>query len=87
MFVHARVLGLNIISQPNMQGNYVSTFTKMSCQIMSNNKVIATGQKVNNLFYLDIDHVMIPNQALNICDSHVATQSSSRQQDDEKHKP
>ncbi|RKF56895.1 hypothetical protein OnM2_078049, partial [Erysiphe neolycopersici] len=52
-------LGFNIISHPQIRGNYTSVFNKDTCQILCKGKVIAHGRRENNLFCLDVDQVVI----------------------------
>ncbi|RKF60041.1 hypothetical protein OnM2_054080, partial [Erysiphe neolycopersici] len=71
-------LGINIISHPQIRGNYTSVFKKDTCQILCNGKVIAHGRRENNLFSLDVDRVVIPDQALLESDSINSEQRCSR---------
>ncbi|KAF5187558.1 Retrovirus-related pol polyprotein from transposon tnt 1-94, partial [Thalictrum thalictroides] len=71
-------LGINIISHPQIRGNYTSVFNKDSCQILCKGKVIAHGRRENNLFCLDVDRVVIPDQALMVSDSISSEQRCSR---------
>lgn len=53
------LLGINLISHPQLQENFTWYFKKFTCQILFE-KIFALGRRVNNLFYLNIDHVAIP---------------------------
>lgn len=55
-------IGVNIISQPSLQADLVTTFHGNKCQISSDGKIIAQGQKFRNLFYLDIDNIIMPTE-------------------------
>ncbi|RKF64016.1 Retrovirus-related Pol polyprotein from transposon TNT 1-94 [Erysiphe neolycopersici] len=59
-------IGINIVSQGEIQGNYMTIFSKGKCQIRFGNNIIAHGHDVNNLFYLDIDYLIQPKEALNV---------------------
>ncbi|POS81731.1 hypothetical protein EPUL_006632, partial [Erysiphe pulchra] len=59
-------IGINIISQSELQGDIVSIFHKDKCQIRCNNNIIAKGVKLNSLYHMNIDHIIMPEQVLNI---------------------
>lgn len=59
-------LGLNIISHPKLQSKHESYFRKDSCYILSGDQIVAQGTRINNLYYLDIDRVIVPDNILSI---------------------
>ncbi|RKF61330.1 hypothetical protein OnM2_043085 [Erysiphe neolycopersici] len=63
---------------PQIRGNYTSVFNKETCQIICKGKVIAHRRRENNLFCLDVDRVVIADQALMVSDSISSEQRCSR---------
>jgi hypothetical protein len=56
-------LGINSISQSELNSDYYSIFTKDKIYIKNNNNITITqGNKINGLYYLDI----IPNNKIKI---------------------
>ena len=71
-------LGVNLISQSKMRDDYVSIFTKNNVVIKYQDDVIACGHKINNLYYIDIDRVLMPNQLLHLRNSTKKIQTEKR---------
>ncbi|RKF60525.1 Retrovirus-related Pol polyprotein from transposon TNT 1-94 [Golovinomyces cichoracearum] len=59
-------IGINIISQSKLKDDKVTIFDKDHVVIKTHDQIMATGKKRNNLYYLDIDAIIHPNQLLNI---------------------
>ena len=69
-------IGMNIISHSELQGNVVSIFSKDTCEIRCDNQIIAKGEKINNLYYMCIDYIVMPEQVLNITDPNSSSNTS-----------
>lgn len=70
-------LGVNIISQSEISGENITIFDKSHVIIKSQEKIIASGKKINNLYYMDIDKVVRPghllHNAINLHTKHTET--------------
>ena len=71
-------MGINIISQSKMRDDYVSIFTKNKVFIKFQNDVIASGRKVDNLYYIDIEKILMADQLLNVQSSHINSQTEKQ---------
>lgn len=55
-------IGMNIISQGQMDNNYESLFKYNKVLIKYQGNIIAQGNKIDNLYYLDVERVIKPGQ-------------------------
>ena len=75
-------IGINIISQSEMQGNHYTIFHKNQVVIKTKaNNIIATGKKINNLYHIDIEEVVHQNQVYNITDDKYTNREKTRTTD------
>ncbi|RKF63752.1 hypothetical protein OnM2_023081 [Erysiphe neolycopersici] len=85
-------IGINIISQSEMQGDHYTIFHKNQVVIKTKaNFIIATGNKINNLYHIDVDEVIHHDQVLNVTDDIANKSEKDRttdlaKQDTETHK-
>ncbi|RKF59649.1 Retrovirus-related Pol polyprotein from transposon TNT 1-94 [Golovinomyces cichoracearum] len=59
-------IGVNIISQSQLKGDKTSIFNTDTVLLKSNDKFMAKGKKINNLYYLEIEKIVHPKQLLNV---------------------
>ncbi|RKF83684.1 hypothetical protein GcM1_156010 [Golovinomyces cichoracearum] len=59
-------IGINIMRQSEMRVDIISIFTKEKAIIKCQNMVIAQGHKVNNLYYVNVDKIILPEQDIHI---------------------